>query len=120
MQITIGNTDFRLSTWLMRTFGGGVGQCKSTVRKKKYWYWHLSGQLAADALKGCLPYFIMKRDQAEIAIEFQDLMEFQRQERLARRKKRSVPFLTEEMSKERQTLMFKLREVRQDSAERVA
>ena len=118
--LSIGNTDKRLMEWLSGTFGGLPIRDKSTIRKKKYWLWFIGGEAAATLLENCLPYFIMKRDQAEIAIEFHALMRKQIAERKASTRKYGKSFLTEEMIGKRQDLAERLHLVRSNASERIA
>lgn len=116
--VSIGNTDKRLMEWLSETFGGLPIRDKSTIRKKKYWLWFVNGERASAILTGCLPYFIMKRDQAEIGIQFYDLLRKQIEERKARPVKFGTSFLTEEMIKQREELADRLHLVREKACER--
>jgi hypothetical protein len=72
--VTIDNTDARLVNWLKSTFGG----CVNIVRTGKIsdpwktcFKWTVASRYAAMLLERCLPYFIIKREQAEIALAFQ-------------------------------------------------
>jgi hypothetical protein len=116
MQIMIGNTDPRLSQWIIATFGGDV-RLTGQGRKKKFWYWYMSGRKAADLLTECLPYFIMKRDQAEVAIAFQGLVITSRRyrKRDGNLKGGQIKQLTPEILEKRKALMYELHEVRQKS-----
>jgi hypothetical protein len=82
LAITVTNTDPRLTVWVFETFG--VGQfyqkqkCPSitaNMGEGKKWrqchVWTVTADLAAQLLVGCLPFFVIKREQAEIAIAFQ-------------------------------------------------
>jgi hypothetical protein len=77
-KITVSNTDPRLTQWLLKNFGGSI-QVRKThstrsgrqQRWKPCYNWVLSNTRAALLLRGCLPYFIIKREQAELAIAFQ-------------------------------------------------
>ena len=78
VRVTVTNTDPRLSEWLYKTFGGSV-QMRSGTRlfkgKTQNWKdcfnWVLCNHRGAQMLQRCLPYFIIKREQAELAISFQ-------------------------------------------------
>jgi hypothetical protein len=77
LRITMVNTDPRLSAWLKATFGGC--DYKEVERKNKnwsrQWAWYVQAAKAADCLRNCLPYFVMKRDQAEVALAFQETVD---------------------------------------------
>lgn len=115
LTVSVGNIDPRLTTWLLHTFGGTIRECKFKARVKRFWVWRVYGHQAAELLKQCLPYFIMKRDQAEVAIAFQGLIGSRCKGVGGAR----IP-LTSEAEDKRALLMFKLREVRENSAERIA
>jgi hypothetical protein len=79
LKLTIANTDFRLPLWAQRKFGGS---CKDANTEKYYegrnwkrcWHWSCSSHRAAWILTNSLPYFVMKREQAEIGIALQESM----------------------------------------------
>ena len=66
------NTDPKLITWLYDTFGGLVYSRKS--KKNPHWKlkyeWVLCKGETVDLVELLLPYLIIKRDQAELAIKF--------------------------------------------------
>jgi hypothetical protein len=71
VEVIVGNTDPRLSVWLKDLFGGSIPKpSASTSRCKVMYRWTIACAAAARVLQGCLPYFIIKRDQAEIALAF--------------------------------------------------
>lgn len=67
------NTDPRLIMWCQRTFGGTVRGKPREDRKRHRpcWQWTVSANAAKDILERCLPYFIIKREQAELGLAFQ-------------------------------------------------
>lgn len=77
-KVMIANTDPRLPQWLVQQFGGSV-QVRAThstrsghqQRWKPCYQWSLSNGRAAELLRYALPYFLLKREQAELAIAFQ-------------------------------------------------
>ena len=77
VRLDIANTDPRLMEWLVRVFGGsvrGAGHKRKSPAWKPAFWWTVSCTRATDILRGCLPYFIMKRDRAELAIALQATM----------------------------------------------
>lgn len=120
MMIQVGNTDPRLSTWLKGTFGGNLKDVTTPIRKKRYWLWYANGRVGAELLRQCLPYFVMKRDQAEIAIAFQSLVGLSKSQPSRSRSGNTRQVLTPELVEKRTALMFHLREVREASSERIA
>lgn len=79
LRITVANTDIRLPEWCKEIFGGSyhVNNSEKYMEGhnwKKAYHWGTSSNRAAWILWNCLPYFIIKREQAEIGIELQDSM----------------------------------------------
>lgn len=74
----VTNTDPRLILWCAKTFGGHVNIADNRQQVNKNWRtcykWLVTCRMAADIIRGCLPYLIIKREQAEIALAFQDSM----------------------------------------------
>jgi hypothetical protein len=74
VDVSVTNTDFRLTAWLQVTFGGSV-YINHGNRGNEKWspaaQWNIASKYAAAILEYCLPYFIIKREQAEVALAFQ-------------------------------------------------
>ena len=70
--ISITNTDTRLMRWLEETFGGYVENHHNESPQHPKWrssyVWRITSGKAGALLEKCLPYFVMKRDQAELGI----------------------------------------------------
>jgi hypothetical protein len=107
VQVSIGNTDARLIKWLHATFGGFVGTYPDPKNRNWCFRWTAHSGKCSDLLKQCLPYFIMKREQAEIAIEFRSTYS---KEYVGRG--RIVP---DEVIAKRDGLLGRLREVRDEA-----
>lgn len=73
LMVIVTNTDPRLIRWLIETFGGSVrrGQRKSPKHRMVF-KWGVSCRDAEALLRGCLPYLLLKHDQAQIALAFQE------------------------------------------------
>lgn len=72
--IQITNTDESLSLWLTETFGVGHIQARKRVGKWSVSYdWNVRGRTAVAILKHCLPYFVIKHDQAAVIMRFDSL-----------------------------------------------
>lgn len=72
LRVMVTNTDPRLIRWLVANFGGGVGNYPHKNPKHRHTFkWGTSCRQTEAILKKCLPYFIAKRDQADIALAFQ-------------------------------------------------
>lgn len=78
LQTRITNTDRGLLEFMKRNFGGFIakqgaaGPNSGPRRTKECWYWAITTNQAAAFLVEVIPYLIVKKPQAEIAIEFQD------------------------------------------------
>jgi hypothetical protein len=74
LKLEVANTDIRLGVWCKERFGGCLSMQKTRKNRpneKPCYHWITASQIAANLLRQCLPYFIIKRHEAEIAIEFQ-------------------------------------------------
>jgi len=79
LNIIIANTDPRLSEWLRDTFGGSIQLHRPHKNNPKWslgYHWITGNRQAKWVLEGCLPFFIMKRAQAEIGIAHQNLCDY--------------------------------------------
>lgn len=79
LRVTVANTDVRLMVWLKETFGGTYKDANTEKyyagkNWKRAYHWGACCQRGAWILHNCLPYFIMKREQAEIGIQLQESM----------------------------------------------
>ena len=72
--VVVYNTDARLASWLKQTFGGSVTQSLYGKREKFMFRWDARSRDAVSILEKALPYFIIKREQAEKALEFGELI----------------------------------------------
>lgn len=72
--VTIVNTDPRLVVWCREVFGGKILQNprkeENRAKHKPCYEWKVGSNYAREILEGCLPHFIIKCEQAEIAIAF--------------------------------------------------
>jgi hypothetical protein len=73
----VANTDLRLILWCAEKFGGNYyvsnRSCVSGGKNAKdCWHWTAPSTRAAWILHNCLPYFIIKREQAELGIALQE------------------------------------------------
>src|SRR5215472_10990041 len=74
LYLAIGNTDMRLCHWLEEHFGGSTTtvqpSCRGVKIQKLAFTWRLSGLAIDPVLQGIIPYLVIKREQAEIAVAF--------------------------------------------------
>lgn len=72
LDLLVSGTDLRLMEALRETFGGRVRVVNRWPDKpwKTLYRWYMVGQVSLPILKGIKPHLIIKREQAELAIEF--------------------------------------------------
>jgi hypothetical protein len=70
LRVSITNTDPRLMVWLKR-FGVGTVKINNPSGRRRRYDWSVSGFVAMEILLRCIPNFVMKGDQALLAISFQ-------------------------------------------------
>src|SRR6266478_2274849 len=79
LKITVANTDPRLVAWCKAKFGGTFKDANSRAyyvgrNIKIAWHWSASSTRAAWILYNCMPYFVIKDEQANIGIQLQESM----------------------------------------------
>jgi len=77
LSVLITNSSFPLLNWLQKTFGGSLYDKnfhgKNPLGHRPMKTWHVNEGQASTILQRCLPYFIVKKQQAEIGIAFREL-----------------------------------------------
>jgi hypothetical protein len=77
LQVGITNTDRELIEWLHGTFGGHISDNSHSPSRKKQrpcWAWRTMSKDANAFLQAITPYLRTKKEQAVIAINFQEHM----------------------------------------------
>src|ERR1700747_2590374 len=70
LRVSVANTDIRLIIWLLEKFGGGFSTGKNKrPNQKDHYQWRLDSKRAEPILRAALPYLILKREQAELALK---------------------------------------------------
>lgn len=72
LECSVSNSDPRLTSWIQSLFGGSVSvdlrqrneNCRPCFR------WTAVSKMAGGVISQCFEYFVIKRDQAEIALAF--------------------------------------------------
>lgn len=106
LRITVVNTDVRMPMWCKEAFGGSVRANRKepdSGKRLTLWMWCVSHKTATDLLKELLPFFIIKREQAEIGIAFGATF---------LKENRSCKGLPESVKSEREGLRGKMFEIR--------
>lgn len=77
LRLNVTNTDPRLPQWCKKTFGVGNVNLSDRRRKPQHrqsFRWDVSSRQAETILRGCLPWFLIKKEEAEIALAFQETL----------------------------------------------
>lgn len=72
LKISIGNTNENLHDWLLKNVGGAkyIGHRPKTDKHKPGYNWQLHGKdNMKEFIKGVLPYIVLKKQQALLALE---------------------------------------------------
>jgi len=73
LYVSVCNTDPRLVNWCKERFGGSVRFLKpgpKRLNKKILLQWIIASVMAEDVLINCLPFFIIKKEKADLALAF--------------------------------------------------
>lgn len=82
VRMLIGNTNPNLAAWLKPTFGGHVViTTKPSPKYKDAYIWSCTSGRAAWIMYNCLPWFLLKKAQAELLMELQTHIDQTRQGR---------------------------------------
>lgn len=74
VELTVTNTDPRMLFKLRELFGGNIcQQRKASEKGRATWCWRVHCENAICILETLLPFLIVKRDQASLAISFRQL-----------------------------------------------
>ena len=75
LRVLVTNTDVRLPMWILNTFRLGAVSSQDKSHRNANWKpaykWLASCQAAEAIVKGCVPYFVLKQEEAAIALAFQ-------------------------------------------------
>jgi hypothetical protein len=71
LNITITNTSSQMIEWLHQTIGGKVFTYAHIPGWRTKYDWRIYGDEAREILRELRPYLTVKREQAEIALEYQ-------------------------------------------------
>lgn len=84
VRVLIGNTNPALPVWLREVFGGNIvlrNQQRTNPRAKQSYIWSCTSARAAWIMHNCMPWFLLKKAQAEILIQLQEEIDQTRQGR---------------------------------------
>jgi hypothetical protein len=72
VRLLVINTDKPLIDWICNNFGGRITARKLIENRRQCYKWNISSFKAAEILKECLPFMIVKKRHAEVIIEFME------------------------------------------------
>jgi len=71
LSVKVSNTEEELLRWIERRVGGMVYSARARkAEHRPVFLWQCGGMLAVDVLKNVLPFLIIKKDRALLALEF--------------------------------------------------
>ena len=74
LEVIVGQTDGRAVDFLFGTFGGYIHKRNALPPNRPFIYrWEIRGEKAMKLLKRLIPFLRIKREQAELAIQFQSI-----------------------------------------------
>ncbi len=73
LSVIVTNTDVLLMQWLKDNFGACVFEVTRPQNNRRIFRWMANSRQAETIIRGCLPYFIIKRRQADVALAFANL-----------------------------------------------
>lgn len=77
LRLGVGNTNQQAVERFREVYGGDIQCRKGKGKNKDCWVWRVSGERAYRVLTDFLPYLIVKRKQAEVALKFHSLGSFE-------------------------------------------
>jgi len=110
LQLSVANTDIRMLVFLSELWGGSVSTLSRKEIRRQLYEWRRVGQDCGNVLEDVLPYLIVKREQAELAIEFARTV----RDVWASKKgvPRGTPYLTDEVIERRQEIALELKKLK--------
>jgi hypothetical protein len=73
LQVAAGQCDRAAIEAMRDAFGGRVYPRRSEPGRRPFWHWIASAAVAEAALREMLPYLVVKREQATLALRFREL-----------------------------------------------
>ena len=74
LRLLVINTNLPLLNWIQSNFGGTIRPRKIIVNRRQCYTWNLFSHNAAEVLKSCEPYMIVKKAHVEVFSNFSSTM----------------------------------------------
>lgn len=71
LKLSVSNTDPGMICRLVRLLGGNFRPEKQKGNRKEVYKWYIQGRGAIRVIKLMLPYLVTRKEQAEVALEFE-------------------------------------------------
>ena len=79
IRLTVTNTSLELMKWMVSRFGGSFyTKAKKEERNMQAYGWEVACKKAEKALRLLLPFLVIKKRQAELALQIQDTITIKR------------------------------------------
>ena len=114
VRVGVSNTNKEILEWLQAITGKGyIRVNKSNLKlpnRKPCWMWDLSGTDAVELIKLVHPYLKVKKKVVESILEFRQMIDSQKKERMTSKRKYKQP-VSEEFNKKREELYLNVRKL---------
>lgn len=70
LRLKVINTNMPLLNWIYENFGGKISPRKLVPGRRPCYTWDLCSHKAAQVLQDCAPYMIVKKNHAEVFLQF--------------------------------------------------
>jgi hypothetical protein len=73
LQVTVTNTDPRITNWCKAVFGGYISfRMPPKAHHRRIYRWSATTKRAEEVLRGCIPFFLIKADQARLGLAYRE------------------------------------------------
>lgn len=74
LRLLVINTNLPLLNWIQENFGGTIRQRPDVLNRRRCYRWNICSHNAAEILKACQQYMIVKKAHTEVFIKFASTM----------------------------------------------
>jgi septin family protein len=74
LRLLVVNTHLPMLQWIQQHFGGSMYTHNKMEGRRQCYRWNLCSHKAAEVLKACQPYMIIKKSHTEVFIKFAETM----------------------------------------------
>lgn len=110
--VSISQKDGRLMDWLYGNFGGVVYMSHKTSQDNWVYNWRADNRKGYKFLKAVYPFLIVKKQQVEVAIRFQERLKYARH-KTKDDQRRFAPLSQSELN-ERESMFLEIKKLKKD------